>query len=90
MNFKIFFISFCLFLSACHTHSVIRDLPHRATKSKILKVLGQPFKIKRKDGNDHWIYKMVIDGRHYTRTLVIKQGRLYKKGPLKPFSLKKF
>ena len=89
-NLFLFFI--CLiFLTACfHIDRKIRDLPIKSSKSKILKVLGQPFKIQRKEGNDYWMYKLVIDGRHYTRVLIFKEGMLYKKEKLKPYSLKSF
>lgn len=83
----IFFIS----LQACsHLNRKIHKLPIRSSKAKILKTLGQPYKINRKFGKDYWTYKFIIDGRHYTRDLVIKDGILYRKTILKPFSLKNF
>ena len=89
---KLFLIALCLgVLSACvHISDTIHDMPIRSSKSKILKTLGQPFKIQRKGGRDYWIYKFVIDGRHYTQALIIKDGMLYRKGKLKPYSLKSF
>ena len=93
MNAKkiIFLVIFFSFLSACfHINNKIYKLPFRATKTQIIKQLGEPFKIQRKNGQDHWTYKFVIDGRHYTRTLIIKEGMLYKKENLKPYSLKSF
>ena len=79
------------YLSAClHIDQKIHNLPIRSSKSKILKTLGQPFKVQRKEGKDHWIYKFVIDGKHYTKALIIKEGMLYKKDRLKPYSLKSF
>lgn len=78
-------------LSSCfHIGQKIHSLPIRSSKSQILKTLGQPFKIQRKDGVDYWIYKFVIDGRHYTQALIIKEGMLYQRGKVKPFSLKSF
>ena len=79
------------YLSACmHISQRIHNLPTRSSKSKILKTLGQPFKIQRKDGKDYWIYKFIIDGRHYTQSVIIKDGMLYRKDRLKPYSLKSF
>ena len=89
---KIVFI-FVLFISlqACtHLNHEIQKLPIRSSKSKILKTLGYPYKINRKYGKDYWTYKFIIDGRHYTRDLIIKDGILYRKSKLKPFSLKNF
>ncbi|MCZ0933372.1 MAG: hypothetical protein OXJ52_09515 [Oligoflexia bacterium] len=89
---KIAFI-FVLFISlqACaHINQKIHSLPVRSSKSKILKRLGYPHKINRKFGKDYWTYKFIIDGRHYTRDLIIKDGILYRKSKLKPFSLKNF
>ena len=83
--------SFLSHLNACvHISQKIHGLPIRASKSKIFKILGHPFNIQRKDGVDYWIYKFVIDGRHYTQSLIIKEGMLYKKEQLKPYSLKSF
>ena len=83
----IFFIS----LQACvHINSKIESLPIRASKSQIFQTLGQPFKVERIGGKDHWIYKFIINGRHYTRAVIIKDGMLYKKGNFKPYSLKTF
>ena len=89
---KIFlFSAFCFLLGACaHTNEKISDLPIRASKERILKTLGQPMDIKRVKGADHWIYKIVIDGRHYTRALIIKDSMLRGKGRLEPYSLKRF
>ena len=85
-------LSFLFFtLTACsHMNERIDNLPFRATKIQINKKLGQPFKIKRLNGMDHWIYKFVIEGRHYTRAVVIKDGILYGTGKIKPHSLKPF
>lgn len=78
-------------LCAClHISEKIENLPLRADKSQVLKTLGRPYKIKRKDGKDHWIYKFVIEGKHYTQTIILKEGMLYEKRGLKPFSLKFF
>lgn len=87
---KILLLFICLnCLSACfHIHKKIHNLPLKAKKSEILKTLGQPFKIQRKEGKDHWIYKFVIDGRHYTQAVIISDGTLYRKGKLKPYSLR--
>ena len=93
MNFKknILFSALFIYLSSCaHISQKIHSLPIRSNKSAILKTLGQPFKIQRQDGLDRWVYKFVIDGRHYTRALIIKEGMLYKKEKLKPYSLKSF
>ena len=80
-----------LFLQACsHFNQEIIDLPIRSSKAKILKTLGQPYKINRKFGKDYWTYRVIIEGRHYTRDLIIKDGILYRKTKLKPFSLKNF
>ena len=89
---KLFFLFFCaLSLNYCaHINDRINDLPVRSSKSKIIKTLGRPLKIKRKDGNDYWVYKFVIEGRHYTRTIIIKDNMLFRKTSLKPFSLKSF
>ena len=89
---KVFLIFFCLSgLSACiHVSEKIHEMPIRSSKSSILKTLGQPFKIQRKDGRDYWVYKFIIDGRHYTQALILKDGMLYRKGNLKPYSLKSF
>ena len=86
----IFLMSLVCFSSCFHISQKIHKLPLRASKSKILKSLGQPMKIQRKDGKDYWTYKFVIEGRHYTQTLILKESMLYKKGRLKPFSLKSF
>ena len=86
-------IIFILFtgLQACtHINQKIHNLPIRASKSKILKTLGYPYKINRKHGKDYWTYKFVIDGRHYTRDIIIKDSLLYRKSKLQPFSLKNF
>ena len=78
-----------LCLSAClHISEKIEELPLRAEKSQILKRLGKPFKIKRKGGKDYWIYRFVIEGRHYTQAIVLKDGQLNEKKGLKPYSLK--
>ena len=89
---KLFFLFFCaLSLSHCaHINDKINDLPIRSSKSKIIKSLGQPIKIKRKDGHDYWIYKFVVEGRHWTRAVIIKDNMLFRKGQLKPYSLKSF
>ena len=82
---------FCASLPACiHINKKIEKLPIRSTKSKILKTLGDPYKIDRKLGRDYWTYKFIIDGRHYTRDIILKDGILYRKSKLKPFSLKNF
>ena len=39
---------------------------------------------------DDWIYKFAIEGRHYTQPVIIKEGMLYKKGKLEPYSLRSF
>ena len=78
-------------LQACsHLNQEILDLPIRSSKAKVLKTLGQPYKINRKFGKDYWTYRFIIEGRHYTRDLIIKDGILYRKTKLKPFSLKNF
>ena len=78
-------------LQACsHLNQEILDLPIRSSKAKILKTLGQPYKINRKLGKDYWTYRFIIEGKHYTRDLIIKDGILYRKTKLKPFSLKNF
>ena len=89
---KIVFISILLInLQACvHINQKIQKLPIRSSKSKILKTLGDPYKISRKYGKDYWTYKFIIEGRHYTRDLIIKDGILYRKSKLKPFFLKNF
>ena len=88
---KILICATALYLSAClHISEKIEGLPLRADKSQILKTLGRPYKIKRKDGKDYWIYKFVIEGKHYTQTIILKEGMLYDKKGLKPFSLKFF
>ena len=89
---KLFFVYISLsFLSACaHISQRIHKLPVKASKPKVLKTLGQPVKIQRQDGKDYWTYKFVIEGRHYTQVLIFKEGMLYKKERLKPYSLKSF
>ena len=83
--------TFLIGLQACaHINQRIYKLPIRSSKAKILKTLGQPYKIDRKYGKDYWTYKLIIDGRHYTRDLIIKDGILYRKSKLKPFSLRNF
>ena len=74
-------------LISCHTNTKIENLPIRATKSVILKRLGKPYKITWKDGKAYWTYKLVIEGRHYTRDLILKDGVLYKSSGFKPFPL---
>ena len=93
MNLKklLLLFIFLAYLSSCfHMSQKIHELPIRTKKLKILKTLGHPFKIQRKEGMDYWIYKFVIDGRHYTQSVIIKDGMLLKKGKLKPYSLKRF
>ena len=78
-------------LQACvHINQKIHSLPIRSSKSKVLKTLGYPYKINRKFGKDYWTYKFIIDGKHWTRDIIIKDGILYRKSKLKPFSLKNF
>ena len=90
-------LSFLLFsalffcLSSCATLSdQIDDLSPRDRKSKVLKILGPPFKIDREDGEDHWIYKFVEDGRHYTKAVVFKDNMLLRTERRKPYPLKRF
>ena len=91
MSNKVLVLLFVVFLSSCfHISDKIHRLPIRSSKIQILKKLGQPVKIQRRAGYDHWTYKFTIDGRHYTRTLIIKKGMLYRKGKLNPYSLKSF
>lgn len=88
---RIFFIVAFIFLNACaNLNQKIHNLPMKVGRSKVLKTLGRPVKIERRGGHDHWVYKFVIDGRHYTRTVIMREGLLYKKGQLKPYSLKSF
>ena len=79
-----------IFGGACHTNSKIERLPVRASKSLILKNLGEPYKIKWKDGKAYWTYKFIIEGRHYTRDLILKDGVLYKTSGFKPFRMRNF
>ncbi|MDE0091870.1 MAG: hypothetical protein OXN83_01125, partial [Oligoflexia bacterium] len=70
-------ITFAFFISlqsCAHIDQKIHKLPIRSSKSKILKTLGYPYKINRKSGKDYWTYKFIIEGRHYTRDLIIKDG----------------
>lgn len=93
MNLKkllLLFICLSCLNSCFHMSQKIHKLPLKTKKSRILKTLGQPFKIQRKEGKDYWIYKFVIDGRHYTQAVIIKEGMLYKKEKLTPYSLKSF
>ncbi len=89
---KVFLLFFCLvFITSClHVTHKIQDLPPKATKTYILKILGKPFKIQRKEGRDYWVYKFIIDGRHYTQTVIISDGTLYKKGKIKPYPIRPF
>ena len=87
---SLLFLFLCASLSCVHINTKIEKLPIRATKSKILKTLGDPYKIDRKLGRDYWTYKFIIEGKHYTRDIIIKDGILYRKSKLKPFSLKNF
>ena len=87
----VFIFTLLISLQACsHINQKIHNLPIRSSKSKILKKLGEPYTINRKLGKDYWTYKFIIDGRHYTRDIIIKDGILYRKSKLKPFSLKNF
>lgn len=87
----LFLIGVLILLSSCiHINQRIHNLAIRSSKSKVLKTLGRPFKIQRKGGRTYWTYKFVIEGRHYTRNVILEDGMLYKKEPLKPYSLKKF
>ena len=91
LNKKLFLCFYLICLSGClHINDKIEYLPIKSTKIKIIKKLGQPMKIQRIDGMDYWTYKVVIEERHYTRTIIIKEGVLYKKGRLKPYPLKSF
>ena len=83
--------AFLLLTSACfHTNQKIDRLPIRATKSDILKRLGKPYEIKWRDGKAYWTYKFTVEGRHYTRDIIIKEGALYKKSGFKPFPMTDF
>ena len=84
------FILFTSLQACVHINQKIHDLPIRSSKSKVLKTLGYPYKISRKDGKDYWTYKFIIEGKHYTRDVIIKDGILYRKSKLKPFSLRNF
>lgn len=88
---KFFLIGLLFFLGACaHLDQRIHNLPLKSSRSKVLKTLGRPHVVQRKEGYDYWTYKFEIEGRHYTRTIVIRDGMLYKKERLKPYSLKSF
>ena len=89
-NYKKQFIIliFCYLTGCTHINEKIDNLPYRATKIKINKMLGKPYQIRRIDGMDYWVYKFTIEGKHYTRTIVMRKGILYKTGKLKPHTLK--
>lgn len=91
-NMKILWVFICLCsLSSClHISKRIKNLPYQAKKTHILQKLGKPFKIQRKEGKDYWIYKFVIEGKHYTQPVIIDNGLLYKVGKLKPYPLRDF
>ena len=93
MNLKkqLLFILFVCFLSACSSLDRKMDhLPLQATKSRVLVTLGDPYKITRKNGKDHWTYRLIIQGRHYTRDVIFKEGKLYRVSGYVPFPLTKF
>lgn len=84
-------IVFFICLSSCtHISQKIHQLPVRVSKSFVLKKLGKPFKVQRKNGQDRWIYKYIIEGRHYTQVVIFKDGKYYKKERMKPYSLRAF
>ncbi|MCY4321382.1 MAG: hypothetical protein OXC37_03125 [Bdellovibrionaceae bacterium] len=88
---KIFLFAYLFFLQACiHINEKIQNLPIRSSKSKILKTLGEPYGISRKSDKDYWTYRFIIEGKHYQRDVIIKDGLLYGKTKIRPFFLKEF
>ena len=52
------FLFFFFLLSSCTSlDRKIDKLPVQASKSKVLVRLGDPYKITRKQGKDHWSYR---------------------------------
>ena len=86
----LFFSFFWLLLSCNNLDRKLDKLPIQATKSKVLVRLGDPYKITRKNGKDHWSYRVIIQGRHYTRDVIFKDGKLYRVSGYVPFPLTKF
>ena len=79
-----------LLLSCSSLDRKLEKLPLQATKSKVLVQLGDPYKITRKQGKDHWSYRVTIEGRHYTRDVIFKDGKLYRVSGYVPYSITKF
>ena len=84
----LFFIWF--FVSCFSLEQKMNKLPLQATKSKVLVQLGDPYKITRKKGKDHWSYRIIHEGRHYTRDIIFKDGKLYRISGYVPFPLVNF
>ena len=79
-----------LLLSCSSLDRKLNKLPPQATKSKVLVQLGDPYKIIRKQGKDHWSYRIIIEGRHYTRDVIFKDGKLYRISGYVPYPMIKF
>ncbi|MBC6414993.1 MAG: hypothetical protein GDA46_01180 [Bdellovibrionales bacterium] len=80
-----------LFLFGCVSlNSKLENLSYKDSKSKVLVTLGQPYKITRKKGKDHWSYRVIIEGRHYTRDVIFKEGKVYRVSGYVPYPITKF
>ena len=79
-----------LLLSCSSLDRKLDQLPLQAAKSKVLVQLGDPYKITRRQGKDHWSYRIIIEGRHYTRDVIFKDGKLYRVSGYVPYSIIKF
>lgn len=91
MKKLLIFIFLFFLLGACAGLDQKLDrLPVQATKSKVLVQLGEPYKITRRGGKDHWSYRIIIQGRHYTRDVIFKDGKLYRVSGYVPLPLTKF
>ena len=81
----------CVFILGCaNLDRKLDALPIQASKSKVLVILGKPYKITRKNGKDHWSYRLVIQGRHYTRDVIFKAGKLYRVSGYVPYAVINF
>lgn len=82
---------FLLTFTSCYTlNQKLDNLRVQSSKSKVIVKLGEPYKITRKNGKDHWSYRIVIEGRHYTRDVIFKDGKLYRVSDYVPYPITQF
>ena len=80
----LFFLSAFLF-SCVSTYTALQGIEHGLTKQTVWNTAGKPLKVGRYDGLDRWTYHFRHDRQYYTQDIFFDEGKVVKKGPLRPY-----